>query len=92
MRELSGLRSEGTLTTGVVSQLRQREGGMWWVQIDATVNKGNSGGPIINLNGDVIGVATQRSLVKEGHVGLNFGISSMEVRNALSTRNATLRK
>ena len=64
----SGL--EFSLTRGVVSQVR-KEGD--FVQIDAPVNPGNSGGPVFNYAGCVIGVVTFK---KESSEGLNFAIGS----------------
>ncbi|MGQ0662335.1 MAG: S1C family serine protease [Pseudomonadota bacterium] len=69
---------EGTLTTGVVSSLRPvRE--VFFVQFDAAVNPGNSGGPLLNLNGEVIGMVTNR-ITFPGASGLSFAISSIDVR------------
>tara|TARA_X000000950_G_scaffold29653_1_gene32102 strand:- start:352 stop:1695 length:1344 start_codon:yes stop_codon:yes gene_type:complete len=65
----SGL--EFSLTRGVVSQIRENGD---FVQIDAPVNPGNSGGPVFNHAGCVIGVVTFKA--GENSEGLNFAIGS----------------
>lgn len=57
---------EGTSTTGVISQLYPQ-----YVQIDAAVNPGNSGGPLLNRFGEVVGVNTFKYL---GAENLNFAV------------------
>lgn len=49
-----------TVTEGIVSAPRQLMGGRYFIQTDAAVNPGNSGGPVINANGEVIGVTTAK--------------------------------
>ena len=46
------------------------------IQIDVPVNRGNSGGPLINENGEVIGIVTQK--LKDGYEGINFAIPISE--------------
>ncbi len=61
---------EFSLTKGVISQIREQGD---FVQIDAPVNPGNSGGPVIDESGCVVGVVTFK---KEDAESLNFGIST----------------
>ena len=67
----------GTVTAGIVSA-RGREIGAGpyddFIQIDAAVNRGNSGGPTFNLNGEVIGVNTAIFSPSGGNVGIAFDI------------------
>lgn len=67
----------GTVTAGIVSA-RGREIGANryddFIQIDAAVNKGNSGGPAFNLNGQVVGVNTAIFSPSGGNVGIAFAI------------------
>jgi serine protease Do len=67
----------GTVTAGIVSA-RGREIGAGpyddFIQIDAAVNRGNSGGPAFNLNGEVIGVNTAIFSPSGGNVGIAFAI------------------
>jgi serine protease Do len=67
----------GSVTTGIVSA-RGRDIGSGpyddFLQIDASINKGNSGGPAFNLNGEVIGVNTAIFSPSGGSVGIGFAI------------------
>jgi serine protease Do len=67
----------GTVTAGIISA-RGRDIGAGsyddFIQIDAAVNRGNSGGPAFNLNGEVIGVNTAIFSPSGGNVGIAFAI------------------
>ncbi len=67
----------GTVTAGIVSA-RGRDIGSGpyddYIQIDAPINKGNSGGPAFNVNGSVIGVNTAIFSPSGGSVGIGFDI------------------
>src|SRR5262245_6494994 len=67
----------GTVTAGIVSA-RGRDIGSGpyddYIQIDAPINKGNSGGPAFNMDGDVIGVNTAIFSPSGGSVGIGFDI------------------
>lgn len=52
---------EGSVTKGIVSAQARNIGGQRYLQIDAALNPGNSGGPVINEAGAVIGVSTVRA-------------------------------
>jgi serine protease Do len=69
----------GTVTAGIVSA-RGRDIGAGpyddYVQIDAPINKGNSGGPAFDMNGNVIGVNTAIFSPSGGSVGIGFDIPS----------------
>lgn len=69
----------GTVTAGIVSA-RGRDIGAGpyddYVQIDAPINKGNSGGPAFDMNGNVIGVNTAIYSPSGGSVGIGFDIPS----------------
>ena len=66
----------GTVTAGIVSaQGRDIGSGPYdFIQIDAAVNKGNSGGPTFNLDGQVIGVNTAIFSPSGGNVGIAFAV------------------
>ena len=67
----------GSVTTGIVSaQGRNIGSGPYddYLQIDAPINKGNSGGPAFNLKGEVIGVNTAIFSPSGGSVGIGFAI------------------
>ena len=55
-----------TLTKGIVSNRERTMHGMTFIQIDAAVNEGNSGGPLLNAQGQVIGVNTLKIIDSEG--------------------------
>lgn len=67
----------GTVTAGIVSAHGREIGSSRYddfIQIDAAVNKGNSGGPAFNLRGEVIGVNTAIFSPSGGNVGIAFAI------------------
>jgi serine protease Do len=68
----------GTVTAGIVSaQGRDIGSGPYdYMQIDAAVNRGNSGGPTFNLDGEVVGVNTAIYSPSGGNVGIAFAIPS----------------
>jgi serine protease Do len=78
---------EGTVTAGIVSA-RGRDIGMGsydnFIQIDAPVNRGNSGGPTFNQAGDVIGVNTAIFSPTGGSVGIAFAIPARMVENVVT--------
>ncbi|MEO0620469.1 MAG: PDZ domain-containing protein, partial [Pseudomonadota bacterium] len=66
----------GTVTAGIVSA-KQRDIGSGpydYLQIDAAVNRGNSGGPTFNLRGEVVGVNTAIFSPSGGNVGIAFAV------------------
>lgn len=62
---------EFSVTKGIVSYVGRNVGGKAFIQTDASINPGNSGGPIINDNGEVIGI---NNFIIKQTVGLNFAI------------------
>jgi serine protease Do len=76
----------GTVTAGIVSA-RGRDIGASpyddFLQIDAPINKGNSGGPTFNLHGEVVGVNTAIFSPSGGSVGLAFAIPSETVQSVV---------
>ncbi|MGA0595290.1 Do family serine endopeptidase [Enterovirga sp. CN4-39] len=76
----------GTVTSGIVSA-RGRDIGAGpyddFLQIDAPINRGNSGGPTFNMKGEVVGVNTAIASPSGGSVGLAFAIPSETVRTVV---------
>jgi serine protease Do len=69
----------GTVTTGIISARgRDINEGPYddFLQIDAPINRGNSGGPTFNLNGQVIGINTAIYSPNGGSVGIGFAVPS----------------
>jgi serine protease Do len=77
----------GSVTAGIVSASGRNIGaGPYddFIQIDAPVNKGNSGGPTFNTNGEVVGVNTAIFSPSGGNVGIAFAIPAEMVRNVVA--------
>ena len=68
----------GTLTAGVVSARGREAGGRYddYIQTDVAINTGNSGGPLFNMDGDVIGVNTLILSPTGASVGISLSIPS----------------
>ena len=71
-----------TVTRGIVSAVRQ-SGQVTLIQTDAAINPGNSGGPLLNRDGDVIGVNSM-SASKQLAEGLGFAVSVDQVKDLLA--------
>jgi len=72
----------GTVTAGIVSaKNRDISSGPYdsYIQTDAAINRGNSGGPLFNLDGEVIGVNTLIISPSGGSIGLGFAVPSKTV-------------
>ena len=79
----------GTVTAGIVSALHRvtGQGGAYdrFIQTDAAINKGNSGGPMFDLNGNVIGINSQIYSPSEGSVGIGFAIPAEAAKPIIDT-------
>tara|TARA_B100000683_G_scaffold203466_1_gene196897 strand:+ start:423 stop:1832 length:1410 start_codon:yes stop_codon:yes gene_type:complete len=75
----------GTVTSGIISA-RNRSIGLTryedYIQTDASINQGNSGGPLFNMDGDVIGINTA-ILGRSGNVGIGFAIPSNSAKQVI---------
>jgi serine protease Do len=88
---------DGTATAGIVSAIGRRDAGssayVDYMQIDAPINRGNSGGPTFDLNGNVIGVNSAIFSPTCGNVGIGFAIpantASAIVQQILSSGRVT---
>ena len=76
----------GTVTSGIISA-RNRSIGLSryedYIQTDASINSGNSGGPLFDMNGEVIGINTA-ILGKGGSIGIGFSIPSNSAKKVIS--------
>jgi serine protease Do len=78
----------GTVTAGIVSaQGRNIGAGPYddYIQIDAAVNRGNSGGPTFNMKGEVIGINTAIYSPSGGSVGIAFDIPAATAKQIVET-------
>ncbi len=75
----------GTVTAGIVSALSRDigSGPYDFMQIDAAVNRGNSGGPTFNLEGEVVGVNTAIYSPSGGNVGIAFAIPAKTAKDVI---------
>jgi len=82
----------GTVTKGIISARgRQAEDGNYidFLQVDASINRGNSGGPTFDLDGDVIGINTAIFSPNGGSVGIGFAIPSDAAKVVLDQLRAS---
>ncbi len=77
----SPLGLQNTVSDGIISALREEKPDVGWIQTTAPVSPGNSGGPLIRMDGTVVGVITWG--VKIGQ-NLNFAAPSNEITQLLS--------
>jgi len=79
----------GTVTAGIVSAINRvtGQGGAYdrFIQTDASINQGNSGGPMFDLNGNVIGVNSQIFSQSGGNIGIGFAIPAATAKPIIET-------
>ncbi len=86
---------DNTVTAGIVSA-KGRETGDYlpFIQTDAAVNPGNSGGPLINMRGEVVGINSQIFTTSGAYAGISFAIpidEAMRVQEQLRTTGRVIR-
>ncbi len=82
----------GTVTAGIISaRARDINSGPYddYLQTDAPINRGNSGGPMFNMNGEVIGINTAIYSPTGGSVGIGFAIPSSMAKNIIDQLKTT---
>jgi serine protease Do len=82
---------EHTVTAGIVSAKGRQLGTggnvpeyQDYIQTDAAINRGNSGGPLVNMKGDVIGITSNILAPAGGNIGLGFAIPSNMAKNVVT--------
>ena len=81
---------ERTVTSGIVSALQRRtvapngDAIDHVIQTDAPINQGNSGGPLLNARGEVIGVNSSISTPSGGNVGIGFAVPANTVKSVVA--------
>jgi serine protease Do len=75
-----------SVSAGIVSSVGRELSGAYddYIQTDAAINRGNSGGPLFNLDGEVIGVNTAILSPTGGSIGIGFAMSSDVVTNVVA--------
>lgn len=86
---------DNTVTAGIISA-KSRDTGEYLplIQSDVAVNPGNSGGPLINMKGDVIGITSQIATLSGGYNGISFAVpidEAMRVADQLKTTGKVTR-
>jgi S1-C subfamily serine protease len=73
-----------SVTKGIVSAVGKfpNAGPGTWIQTDTPINPGNSGGPLLNSQGEVVGINTQK-LVKKNMTGIGFALSATDLLEVL---------
>jgi serine protease Do len=86
---------QNTVTAGIVSAKGRETGELLpFIQTDAAVNPGNSGGPLINMRGEVIGINSQIFTTSGAYAGISFAIpidEAMRISDQLRTQGKIVR-
>ena len=82
-----GLSDDLKFSQGIISSVKGFADNSNQIQIDAAINSGNSGGPIVNEDGDLVAVAVS-GLDKSQSEGIGFGIKASSVKNFLEVNDA----
>ncbi|MDX2186850.1 MAG: trypsin-like peptidase domain-containing protein [Opitutaceae bacterium] len=83
----SPLGLDRTVSQGIVSTRNRNFGGQLYIQTTTQINAGNSGGPLFNLRGEVVGVNNMKPMIT-GVEGVSFSIPTTVVKNFLRNRDA----
>jgi serine protease Do len=77
----------GTVTAGIISaRARDIQSGPYddFIQTDASINRGNSGGPLFNMKGEIVGINTAIFSPSGGSIGIGFAIPSTLAKNIIN--------
>ncbi len=83
----SPLGLDRSVSQGIIAQKNRPLDGQLYIQTTAQVNPGNSGGPLFNLRGEVVGVNDMKAMMI-GVEGLNFAVPTSVVKSFLQNRDA----
>ena len=82
------LQGSPTITRGILSARRMSDGGVILLQTDAAINPGNSGGPLVNRDGEVVGITTSKLFESEDGrpvEGIGLAVSVNELKDRLDS-------
>lgn len=81
----------GSVTAGIISAKSRLIGGQYdeFIQTDASVNRGNSGGPMLNLAGEVVGINSVIVSTSGGNIGIGFAIPSNQANTIIEQLKQT---
>ena len=82
-----GINDDLNINDGRITSLKGFDDNSNEITIDAAINPGNSGGPIVNEDGELVGVVVS-GLAKDQSEGINFGIKASSVKNFLDVNSA----
>jgi serine protease Do len=86
---------QNTVTAGIVSAKSRETGDLLpFIQTDAAVNPGNSGGPLINMRGEVVGINSQIFTISGAYQGISFAIpidEAQKIAKLLRTQGKVVR-
>jgi len=74
-----------TLTKGIISSIRKQANGSKIIQTDASISRGNSGGPLIDKEGNLLGIVNAK-LIGMGIEGISFAIPETEIVKSLAIK------
>jgi len=81
------MQQEWSISKGIISYVGRRTNNIWQelIQSDVSINHGNSGGPLLNMKGEVIGVNTfiVSPGPRTGSIGVNFSVTSNATRHVM---------
>ena len=74
-----------SLSKGIISSIRKQANGSKIIQTDASISRGNSGGPLIDKDGKLLGIVNAK-LIGMGIEGISFAIPATEIVKGLAIK------
>jgi tetratricopeptide (TPR) repeat protein len=80
---------DASLSEGIISGRRETEEGIPWIQTTASISPGSSGGPLLDVRGEVVGVMTA---IRRGGQNLNRAVSASQILQIIENRSPKFRE